>query len=391
MEREVRSFCERLQIKYSEGMVPYYEEGLKLFDQLGYYIVDKDRLDRLNQQYNIFRNWFADVLAAADMVSKDRDLMVHTYTLLAILKAKADISILEMPDRQRPDTDHAPLFALLYFLEDMIGNMEKRGVPHEVISDTLSGFDSEMTDYYDAYGRSGMRNNVGWFLLWLRGEIIRVGRLQFQVKKFPDRIKVYRKGDDVKILIDGDYMHEKGMRFGSAGQEDEAGRFFADIVEKDGLIIGYGVNEFGECVKERITLCGYEEVVKYGDNVLNVHIPSHAPFSPEICEESYRKAIELFKTCYPEYEYKAMICISWMLEKRLREIMGRDTNVTRFADKYIAYPRDSRGESIYFILYHLPTVVPPQELPESNSMQKAVKKYLCNGNFFYEKGGIFLV
>jgi hypothetical protein len=79
-----------------------------------------------------------------------------------------------------------------------------------------------------------------------------------------------------------------------------------------------------------------------------------------------------------------------MMEKRLRVIMGKDTNVTRFADKYIAYPRDSKGEAIYFMLYHLPSVVSPQELPENNSMQKAVKKYVCSGNYFYEKGGIFL-
>ncbi len=391
MEKELRGLCERLQIKFRKELIPYYEEGVKLFDQLGYYIVDKDRLIRLNNEYNIFRRWFDDVQAAADMVREDRDLMLHTYTLLSIIKANADIFLLELPDRERLDTDFAPLFALLYFLEDMIGDMEKRGVPHDVISDTLNGFDTEMTDYYDKRGRSGMRSHTWWFLLWVRNEILRVGRLQFQFRKLPDKVSVYRKGDDVKILIDGDDMHEKGMRFGTIGQDDEAGRFYAAIEEEDGKVTGYGVNEFGECVKEKITLVGYEKVVGFGDNVIAVHIPSHEPFSPEICEESYERAIEILKTCYPDYEYKAIICISWMMEKRLRQIMGRDTNITRFADRYMIYPRDSMGEGVYSCLYQLPVPVPPQELREDNSMQRAVKEYLCNGNYFYEKGGIFLV
>ncbi len=391
MEREFIDFCDRLQIKYREELLPLYEEGTKLYKVHGDFIVEKERLIAFNDKYNFFRRWFDDVLKAADLVREDRDLMLHAYILVALIKAKEDIFLLEMPDRKRMDTDFSPLFGLLYFLEEMIGDLERRGVPHDVISDTMHGFDSEITDYYDRNGRSGMRNFTWWFMLWVRGEILRVGRLQFQLKKLPDKIRVYKKGDDVKILIDGEYMHEKGMRFGSAGQDDEAGRFYADIVEEEGKVTGYKINEFGECEKEKITLVGYEEVVKCGDNIINVHIPSHDPFTPEICEESYKRAIEILKTCYPEYEYKAMTCISWLMEKRLRQIMGRDTNITRFADKYIVYPRDSFGTGVYSCLYQLPAAVDPKELPENSSMQRAVKEYLCAGNYFYEKGGLFLV
>ena len=56
-----------------------------------------------------------------------------------------------------------------------------------------------------------------------------------QFKKFDDKIRVYKKGDDIKILIDGAEVHKKGMLFGSKGQEDENGRFFAEITKDENV------------------------------------------------------------------------------------------------------------------------------------------------------------
>ena len=390
MINEVKNFCERLGIAFCDELVPYYEKGLAMFEKEGYRAVDKDRIIKLNDKYYFFRKWFDDVLAAADMIKPDRDLMIHIYTLIVIIKEKADIKYLPIPDRKRLDTDFLPMFSLLWFLEDMIADMERRNVPFQVISDTLQGFDAEINDYYDMFHRSGMRIYVGWFLLFVRCELIRCGRLNFQMTTFNKKIRAYKKGDDIKVLIDGDYVHEKGMIFGSEKQDDEEGKYFAEIVEEGDTVTGYACNEFGECVKEKVTLVGYEEVLRQGDKIISVHIPAHDPFTYEICEESYKIAREVFKNCYPEFEYKAFCCFSWMLEKRLKQIMGRDTNITRFADKYVGFPLKSGGGGCFSFLYHLNGKVPIEQLPENNSMQKAVKKYFLDGNVYYEKGGLFL-
>ena len=328
-------------------------------------------------------------MAAADAIREDSDLLIYIYTLVAIIKYHADLSLLQAPDRQRLDTDLTPLFGLLYFLEDVIEEMERKEVPFQVISDSLNGFENDMTAYFELNGRSGMRTYVRWLVPIIRGEILWVGRLRFQMTTLPYKIRVYQKDEDIKVLMDGVYMHEKGMLFGSAGQTDEEGRYWADITMKDGKVIGYGVNEFGECVKERRTLCDKEKL-RYKEPIISVHIPAGGDFSAQACEESYQRAKEILQSCYPEYEYKAMCCFSWMLEKRLKKIMGRDTNVTLFADKYITFPLCSSGEGIYSFLYHLKDTVPPQQLPEDTSMQRAVKEWLCKGNYFYEKGGLFL-
>ena len=172
--------------------------------------------------------------------------------------------------------------------------------------------------------------------------------------------------------------------------DDEAGKYYAEITEDGDKVTGYAVNEYGECVKELVTLEGYEEILRKGDKVINVHIPAHEPFTAEICEQSYARAREVFAKCFPEYKYKAFCCFSWMIEKRLKPIMGRDTNITKFADKFTGFPLKSSSSGVYSYLYHTNKKIPPAELPEGNSMQRAVKKFMLDGNVFYEKGGLFL-
>ncbi len=390
MTNQTKDFCKRLNINFSDELVPFLKKGKELYAAKGLSAVDKERIISFNNEYNIFRKWFDDVLAACDEVSKDEDLLVYIYTLVCVIKGNAPLSVLEAPDRARMDTDFAPLFALLYFLEDMIDNMKRRGCTHQIISDTLYGFDSEMNDYYAIHGRSGMRSYIWWFLLFVRGELLRIGRFQFQILKLQNKIRVYTKADDVKVLIDGEYMHRDGMIFGSLGQEDEAGRYYAEITQNGDEVTGYACNELGECVSERITLKGYTEVLRAGDDVISVHIPSDGPLDYDYSEKSYAEAKELFQNYYPEYNFKAFYCDSWLLEKRLKAIMGRETNITRFADGYITFPTKSTGSAVYGFLFNQKGIVDPSTLPENSSMHTKVKEYLSAGNIFHEKGGVRL-
>ena len=390
MSQQVKDFCERLNIEYHEELNPYYEKGLALYKEKGLFAIDKERITSYHNKYNIFRKWFDDVIKACDAIKGDEDLIVFIYTLVAVIEDNAPLSIIPMPNRESIETDHAPLFSLLYFLEDMVGDMERRGLPHEVISDTLYGFDSEMNDYYSMFGRSGVRSYVGWFLLFVRKEIIRVGRFQMQFKKFPDKLRVFEKDGDIKILIDGAEVHKKGMLFGSKDQDDEAGKYFAEITEDENGITGYPVDEMGNCVPEKITIKGYKEILKPGDDVISVHIPSDGPLDYEYSEKSYEETMRIVKEGYPEYDFKAFTCWSWLMAKEIMQIMGRDTNITRFSNKYLSYPINSQGTGVYAFLYNLPGPVDPKDLPERSSMHTLVKKFLMEGNTLYERGGIRL-
>ena len=388
--KSFEQFCHDLNIKCEEKLRSHYEKGHALYLEKGSFAFDRDRIILYNHKYNIFPNWLSDVLAAAIEVEKDEDLKVFVYMLAEFLESRDDLRLLEMPNRETLATDYAPMFSFLYFLEEMIADMENRGIPFDVICTTLQGFDTEIHDYYRLYGRGGVRIYYAWFALFIRRELLRVGRFQFNITRLDHPVRVYEKDGDVKILADNVDLHKNGMIFGSAGQNDEEGRYHADIEEGDGYVCGYAANELGEFTPEKITLIGYTERIRRGDNIIGVHIPSDGPLDYEYSEKSYKRAWEIFNKAFPEKKFKAFNCFSWLLEKRLRGIMGRDTNITRFADRYATYPIKNNGTAVYSFLFNQSKPCAPELLPEDSSMHRLVKKYLMEGNIFYEKGGFIL-
>ena len=87
MNNNTKAFCERLNIPFSEELIPYYEAGFKLMREKGFEIVDIDRLKNINEKYNIFRKWFDDVLLAAEKIKNDEDILLFNYILSVMIKA----------------------------------------------------------------------------------------------------------------------------------------------------------------------------------------------------------------------------------------------------------------------------------------------------------------
>ena len=383
-----KEMCKRLSIDYNEQLNKYASEGEKLYRELGLYALDEMRIKRLNEKYGIFKKYFDEVLLAAREIASDEAMVTYVYTLIAIINADENTDILPLPDKQRRDTDFLPLFSLLYFIEDLTSGMERRGLSFDIIADTLSDLETKIDDYLALFGRLGIRIYVKWFLILIRGEILKIGRLQYQIKKLDTPIRAYGKNGDIQILIDGRDMHEKGMCFGSRGQDDEAGKYYADIEEGEGYVIGYAQNKYGECVPEPITLVGYERLVGMGDYVLDLHIPSAESFTPEEVSESLRLATEFYKKYYPEYDFKAFFCMSWLLEGRLEEIIGKQSNITKFQSLFTLFPTACKRSGAYKCLFNTTAARDVCELPENTSMQRAVKKWLASGRYYYDKGGI---
>ena len=97
-------------------------------------------------------------------------------------------------------------------------------------------------------------------------------------------------------------------------------------------------------------------------------------------EELIEKTLGAFKLFY---------CNSWLLDPQLKKILGKETNLTRFADRFIRFPAKSNGKSVFSYLY-LTRNYDPAMLPEKTSMQRAVKRHLVAGGHIYGAKGIVL-
>lgn len=389
MNSSYTEYCERLGINPPDSFIGFYEKGAELYKKIGKALVDADMLHSLQNRFGMFGKWFEDVLTAAKQISEDEDLLLFVCIFSCIIEERHELCSMTMPDRECAATDHLPLFSFLRFADEMAENLEKRKLPEDVIRSTMGCFAHEMNDYHGLFGRSGVRIYSSWFMHFLNGRILRIGRLNFEMTEFDRKMRVYEHCGKLIVFADGEYMHKSGMVWGSAGQTDEEGKYFAEITEENGAVSGYAANEYGEIEPHRITLEGAREVLRRGDKILSVHIPAEDPLTVELCEEAYKRAREIFASCYPEFGFKAFCCFSWMLEKRLRLITGKESNITRFADKYTGFPLLS-GDACFSFLFHVYDKPELKDLPETTSMQRAVKKYLCEGGHFYAKGGVFL-
>lgn len=388
MQSAKRMF-EVLNIEYAKEFEPFYKKGIELYENAGSAAFDADRIRSLSGKYNIFRTHLDKVLGAAERIKRNKELCVFVYFLCELIREKEPLlAMLQMPDAGSAETDFAPLFSLFFYAEDIIGAMEKRKIPADIISDTLYEFDAKITDYYNITGRFGARSYVGWLSIFVQQKIVRIGRFNFEMKQFNEDIAVYEKDGSYKILPDNVFVKQNGMLAPSAEQGDSA--FFADIKESGGALEGYAVNRFGECTGRKILLEGYKRVLGKGDRVLSVHIPSNEPLDSETCEASYKNARGFFAEYYPEFDYKAFICCSWLMDKRLNAVLGREGNITRFAERYMAFPRRVTGRDVYkfvFLLDHETAKV--SDMPENTSLQRAIKKHYMAGGYIYEKGGVF--
>ena len=379
---------EKLNVPFDAKLTSYYNEGLELYTKLGNFIFDKERITRLHLKYNVFPCHLDVILKAADAVWENKNLAKYCYIIISLIKNNVELPNLKMPDTNTIDTDFAPFFSLFYFAEDMIAEYKKRELPEKIISDTFREYDTCISNYINIFARPGIRIYFEWLTQYTSLKIIRIGRFNIEIREFPEGVRVFKKGNDIKILMDKKLMHTKGGVFGSANMTDDEGKYLAEIKEENGALIGYCPNNKGYCTPKPVVLEGYNEIIKKGDMVLSVHIPASEPLSPEIIEESLKEAWDIYKKYYPEFTFKCFVCFSWMINPHIAKIMGHETNVSYFASLFTKFPIESKGNGIYKFVYNLLEPVSPSALKDNTSLRKNIKRYLEEENIFYEYGGI---
>ena len=122
--------------------------------------------------------------------------------------------------------------------------------------------------------------------------------------------------------------------------------------------------------------------INTGDKVVELHVPSSGPLIREEYLESYRRAAEFFKDEF--YSEVIFFAESWLLYPEKEKFLKPTSNIFAFANDFniAKVIIDEKGEDLWriFDTEELPENL--DELPEETSMQKSIKKYLKDGNYF---------
>ena len=364
-----------------------------------YFALAKERFARerdeiMNfEKYGIFTYMSADIANIRDKLLEDMDNVLYCYFLYEAILANdlPAIKALAKPKAALNDEkyDLLPLFALLYCVPRMVAEHKKMGIPADVTKDTCNMFENQVQDFVDLNHRYGISHYVTWMLNFINCKILRIGRFNFEKCIYQAPFDVFENNGVLKVLPKGAVFHRTGQILGSIDCKDEEGSFSTDIEETESAYIGYDI-ENGVCKNSKITLdkAEWKKVLTQGDQVISVHIPSGGKMTDEICEKDISRSREIFNVSMGGY--KAFYCNSWLLDVQIKGLMGKETNLTRFADRFEKFPTKSNGGDVFEYVYLLPSTTLPQDLPENTSFGLAVKRHLMSGKHIFGARGVFL-
>ena len=122
------------------------------------------------------------------------------------------------------------------------------------------------------------------------------------------------------------------------------------------------------------------------DKVINMHIPASGPLKVEDCRKSFRRMQEFFAKFQPDYDYKAFVCTSWLLDEQYQEILPPTSNIVQFQKlgHLIQLPEyNTNGSALWRIWGDAGKNLPLEKLPARSSLEKAVIKFLQSGGTFH--------
>ncbi len=132
--------------------------------------------------------------------------------------------------------------------------------------------------------------------------------------------------------------------------------------------------------------------------LLNTHIPSGAPLSPDSCDESLDLARMFFNRHFPEEPISQLVCHSWLLDPQLTEYLPERSNIVRFLHRFELKPlasgdRDCSDGDMLEYVFGRPSQKDPvtagllAQLPQSTSLQRAYVAHLQSGRHWHLRTG----
>lgn len=381
---KLEALIEKLELTLPVGCDDCFEAAKKAFTEQGDAI-----LTNINPAY---LGVYADeVIAAGKRLAGDPDNSLYAYFLAELmLRDSAEIKRVGAPraSLSSVDYDTLPLFSILWCLPHMIAEHRRRGIPEYVIDSTVGMVENQIGDFVALMGHTGISRYTSWMTSFIACRIIRVGRFNLEVRTFSDKYKVIRCGSRLVPLADGHTYHRSGRILGTVGCEDAEGAFVPAFVETDEYFEG-AVCDGVRCggVERFYKAEGWELYLSSGDPLVSVHIPSGGPLSPEVVSEDLKLGGEIIRAAFGDF--KAYYCSSWLLDSEIKDIIGRETNITRFGDRFVRYPIKTNGGAVYSYVWHLPPTTPASELPDAGSFANALRAHIAGGGYIYGASGVF--
>lgn len=129
-----------------------------------------------------------------------------------------------------------------------------------------------------------------------------------------------------------------------------------------------------------------------GDKVISLHIPSTGPLLRTQCLESFRRIRDFSAEFHPDYDFKAVVCASWLLDPQLEGLLPPTSNILQFQKLGYIVPQPERDRSTdarWRIWGNLGNELPPEQLPVRTTLEKQLVAFFRSGGTLH--GGLLVI
>ena len=110
----------------------------------------------------------------------------------------------------------------------------------------------------------------------------------------------------------------------------------------------------------------------------------------EECKKSIEEAKKFFNDYFPEFDYKAFVCDSWLLDNDLKEFLPADSNIIKFGDMFTRIRNHDDNALLRYLFrwdtneYNLRYAYPTSAFAES------IRQAVLKGKTFHETLGVIM-
>lgn len=363
----------------------------------GVFFLEHEYIQHVNTYEKCLSHCLEQTKCAAAKLRSQVSLAIYALFLYRAMEQRTlfleHLDSFEFPNGDADEQRLLPFLVLLPVIPSLYAKLKKRNVPDDIISATLRQFEDCVYLTQERTGRFGFfKRYFDHMQLYVDEKVLNIGRLRFEmVEKYESNVLILKKNNhDVAVLFDGATINNCGMLWGTPPLNSDQSPITAVVNETDATFQGFCSGKAGNCKPhvQEYPKNTWKPALKKGDAVLSLHIPNKGALSKEACEESYRRAQAVFKACYPEFEFKAFHCHSWMLDPQLQRFLPNHSNILAFQRQFTVYAGQTEGQDVFNFVFKL-KFNEYQDMPEDTSLQRALKQHYLAGNYIYEYEGIF--
>ena len=398
-----------------------FEEAFSLYEpDERNYLIPRDRYNELLAPYDLPSDKRAYLDEALDAIEKDEVALLFSKFFvwdMCSMRNKYDIDNYTelVPSCLGKYNEAYGFLILLACVPESDKDMERRGVPKEYYADIPHRMIRDQLKRYVETGKIDVLD-MPWKLNFYTQTIFLLDRFPFIPYQHGEGFTLYRSKKTGKVVG----LNDAGCLYDSEGQllkwaDDEEEREEREPAEPDSgawysfrpaknpetfttvkeetadTITGQYMNPVGFTENRLVTIdkSEYEPVLQKDDYLIALHIPGGEGYNPDRLYGSMKLALDFFGKYYPELDMKGFWSSSWLYDKKLELIIGKNKNITNVQDTMFRYSDGEMGDMLYIHLYRdLKNKL--RDYPCETSLQKGARDFLLKGGRFNTTGMMIL-